>query len=63
MALQMGALREALIDVGASPEKAAKAAEEVISYERIKSDVRLLTWMVGGVYPLLIGILVKLLSV
>ena len=33
MALQLGALREALIDAGASVEKADKAAEEVASYE------------------------------
>jgi hypothetical protein len=32
MALQLGALREALIDAGASPEKANKAAEEVASH-------------------------------
>jgi len=29
MALQFGALRDALIDAGAPPEKAAEAAEEV----------------------------------
>jgi hypothetical protein len=33
MALQLGALRDALIDAGASPEKAAKAAEELAAYE------------------------------
>ena len=33
MALQLGALREALIEAGASPEKANNAAEEVASYE------------------------------
>jgi ferric-dicitrate binding protein FerR (iron transport regulator) len=33
MALQLGALREALIDAGASPEKAKAAAEEAASYE------------------------------
>ena len=34
MALQLGALREALIDAGASPEKAGKAAEEVAASRR-----------------------------
>ena len=29
MALQLGALREALIEAGASPEKAREASEEV----------------------------------
>jgi hypothetical protein len=33
MALQLGALRDALIEAGASPEKAAKAAEELAAYE------------------------------
>jgi hypothetical protein len=49
MALQLGALREALIEAGASPEKASKAAEEVATYD---ADLRLLKWMVGGLYVL-----------
>lgn len=52
MALQLGALRDALIDAGAGEAKANKAAEEVAAYERdlagIRSDLRLLTWMVGA---------------
>jgi hypothetical protein len=51
MALQLGALREALIDAGATPDKAGKAAEEVAAYD---SDLRLLKWMVGGVYAVLV---------
>lgn len=58
MALQLGALREALIEGGTSPEKAAAAAEEVASYENrlagvetklvaLDGKVNLLTWMVG----------------
>jgi hypothetical protein len=57
MALQLGALREALIEAGASPEKANQAAEEVASYENrlagvetklvgLDGKVNLLTWMV-----------------
>ena len=50
MALQLGALREALVEAGASPEKAARAAEEVASYENrlagIESRLSVLTWMV-----------------
>jgi hypothetical protein len=34
MALQLGALREALIEAGASPEKAGEASEEVAAYDR-----------------------------
>ena len=33
MALQLGALRDALIDAGAKQEKADKAAEELAGYE------------------------------
>ena len=58
MALQLGSLREALIEGGTSPEKAGKAAEEVAGYENrlagietklvaLDGKVNLLTWMVG----------------
>jgi hypothetical protein len=54
MALQLGALREALIEAGASPEKANKAAEELAGYESrlagIETKLTVLMWMVGGVY-------------
>jgi hypothetical protein len=33
MALQLGDLRSALVEAGASPASAAKAAEEVAAYE------------------------------
>ena len=55
--LQLGALREALIEAGASPEKASKATEELAAYDAelaaVRSDLRLLTWMVGGLYGVL----------
>jgi len=51
MALQLGALREALLDAGASPDKAAKAAEELAGYD---GDLKLLKWMVGGLYAVLV---------
>jgi hypothetical protein len=51
MALQLGALRDALIDAGAKPEKANKAAEELAGYDSrlaaIDTRLTLLTWMVG----------------
>jgi hypothetical protein len=51
MALQLGALREALLDAGASTEKANKAAEELASYETrragIETKLAVLVWMVG----------------
>ena len=51
MALQLGALREALLDAGASVDKADKASEEVAGYD---ADLKLLKWMVGGVYAVLV---------
>lgn len=58
MALQLGALREALVEAGASEEKAAKAAEELAGYDSrlalIETRLVLLTWMVGGVYAVVI---------
>lgn len=56
MALQLGALREALIEGGTSPEKAAKAAEEVASYENrlagLETKVSVLMVMVAGLYAI-----------
>lgn len=52
MALQFGALRDALLDAGASGDKARKATDEVASYENLKTDMSLLKWMVGGLYAL-----------
>lgn len=51
MALMLGALHDALKSAGADPDAARKAAEEVAGYESelatVKSDLRLLKWMVG----------------
>jgi hypothetical protein len=51
MALQLGALRDALIDAGATKEKADKAAEELAGYESrltgIETKLAVLVWMVG----------------
>jgi hypothetical protein len=64
LALQLGALREALIEAGASPEKAAKAAEEVAEYEsrlaEMAADIRLLKWMVGFNLALTVAIVGRL---
>ena len=54
MALQLGALREALVEGGASPEKANKAAEEVANYENrlasLETKLSILMVLVGGLY-------------
>jgi hypothetical protein len=51
MALMLGALHQALLGAGASDDEARKAAEEVAGYEHdlaeVKTDLRLLKWMVG----------------
>jgi hypothetical protein len=64
LALQLGALREALIEAGASPEKASKAAEEVAAFEvrlsRIESRLDVLTWMVGFNLALTVAIVGRL---
>jgi len=66
MALQLGALRDALLDASSSPEKANKAAEELAGYETrlasIDGRLALLTWMVGFVLVMTIGLLWRSLS-
>jgi hypothetical protein len=51
MALQLGALRDALIEAGASPEKAGKAAEEIAGCEnrlaKIEGTQNLHSWMLS----------------
>jgi phytoene/squalene synthetase len=52
MALQLGALRDALLDAGASTDKADKAAEELADYEKrlagIEGKLMMLIWAVGA---------------
>lgn len=61
MALQLGALRNALLEAGASEDKADRAAEEVASYETrlasIESRLSVLTWMAGANITLVLLIL------
>ena len=65
MTLQLGALRDALLEAGATPEKAAKAAEEAAAYEnrvaKIETDLTVLKWMVGTNLALTLGVLGKVL--
>lgn len=66
MALQLGALREALLEAGASQEKASRAAEEVAAYETrlagLDGRVQLLTWMVGFNLAFTLAILWRVFS-
>jgi hypothetical protein len=60
MALRFGALQDALLDAGASPERAQKAAEEAVSYEMrmssLDTKVSVLTWMVATLITLQIAL-------
>lgn len=64
MALQLGALRDALISAGAPSEKADKAAEELAGYEirlaSIDSRLSVLSWIAGTNLALAMAILFKL---
>lgn len=59
MALRLGALHDALLNPG-NADLARQAAEEVAGYESqiagIRSDLKLLKWMVGLVIGLLVPI-------
>ncbi len=48
VALQLGALRDALIDAGASPPKADKAAEELAGYESRLGSIEVKLERLGG---------------
>jgi hypothetical protein len=63
MALQLGALRDALVDAGATVEKANKAAEELAGYESrlagIDTRLSVLTWIAGTNLAATVGVLFK----
>lgn len=63
MSLRLGALHDALLDAGASADLSTRAAEEVANYEHqmadIRSDLRLLKWMVGAVLAGVVAILIR----
>lgn len=54
MALQLGTLRDALLEAGATPEKAREAAEEVAGYE---NRLTRLTTLVQGAIAILVVLL------
>lgn len=66
MALQLGALREALIDAGASVDKADKASEELAGYDNrlaaIDTRLAVLTWIAGTNLVVTLGVLWRLLA-
>lgn len=54
---------DALLEAGASPEKARKAAEALANYEsrfsRIDADLMLLKWMTGFMLAGITGLVLK----
>ena len=66
MALMLSSLYDALLEAGASEEKARKAAEEAASYEArlqaVERKLDVLTWMVGFNLVFTLGVLWRLLS-
>jgi hypothetical protein len=67
MSLRLGALHDALLEAGATPESAPKAAEEVANYEArlaaIGRGLSVLKWMAGTNIALTGAVLVRLLVV
>lgn len=70
MSLMVREVYEALLEAGASEEKAVKAAEALASYDarfdrieqrftKIEGDLALLKWMVGFTLAGVVGILLK----
>jgi hypothetical protein len=59
MTLQLGALRDALIEAGASTETAGKAADELAGYEnqlaKIESTLKVHTWMLSLILVVLVS--------
>jgi hypothetical protein len=66
MALQLGALRDALEAAGAGKGMACAAAEEVAAYQKdiqaVRSDLMLLTWMAGANMALTAAVLLWLFT-
>jgi hypothetical protein len=66
MALRLGALEDAFLAANVPPEKAAKAAEELVGYESRRSSVdtrlTLLSWMVTFNLALSVAILFRVFT-
>jgi hypothetical protein len=56
MALMLSRLYDALRLANVPEDKAREAAEEVATYEQLKSDTYLLKWMVGFLIAIVLGV-------
>jgi hypothetical protein len=63
MSTMISEVYDALLEAGASPEKARKAAEALANYEsrfsRIDADLLLLKWMTGFMLAGVTGLVLK----
>lgn len=63
MSTMISELYDALLDAGASQDKARKAAEAMANYEnrfaKIDADLLLLKWMVGFILAGVTGLVIK----
>lgn len=63
MATMISEVYDALMEAGASQEKARKAAEALASYEsrfsRVEADLLLLKWMTGFIVAGVSGLVIK----
>lgn len=66
MTIRLGALHDALVNAGAEPALAQKAAEELADYERqvaaIRTDLAVLKWMAGTNAALTLTVLWRVFS-
>jgi hypothetical protein len=66
MALELGKLRNALIEAGASSKAAEEAAQEVAAYEnmldKLESDMAVVKWMLGFNLAMTIAVLFRVFS-
>jgi hypothetical protein len=66
MSLMLSSLYDALLEAGASEEKARKAAEEAAAYENrfqaVERKLDVLTWMVSFNLVMTAGVLWRLLA-
>ena len=63
MTTMISELYEALIDAGASEEKAREAAKAIAEHEdrfsKIDSDLRILKWMVGAILAGVVSLIIR----
>ena len=63
MTTMISELYEALVDAGASQEKAREAAKAIAEYEdrfsRIDSHLRILKWMVGAILAGVVSLIIR----